>query len=100
MTEQPFDSADQPVCPDASAVVLDKRLGDDRVIAEAEVAKVRHVVEWVVVNEVDPAPHDVGPLCDRALRTAGGGRRFVAEFTSRRSLRSLLSTGAVMEFTS
>ncbi len=41
----------------------------------------RHVVEWIVVNEVDPATHEPGPLCDRALRTAGAGSPYVAEFS-------------------
>ncbi len=74
MTEQ------QPESPDATAVVLEQILGDNRVIADAEVTKVRHVVEWIVVNEVDPATHVPGPLCDRALRTAGEGSPYVAEF--------------------
>ncbi len=82
MTEQPFDSADQqPVAPDATAVVLEQILAQGRVIAEAEVEKVRRVIDWVVVNEVDPATHDVGPLCDRALRTAGEGSPYVSEFS-------------------
>ncbi len=61
MTEQPFDPADEPVSPDATAVALERILGDNRVIADAEVTKVRHVVEWIVVNEVDPATHVPGP---------------------------------------
>ncbi len=81
MTEQPLNPADQPVSPDATAVALGQILGDNRMIADAEVTKVRHVVEWIVVNEVDPATHDVGPLCDRTLRTAGEGSPYVSEFS-------------------
>ncbi len=81
MTEQPFDPADEPVAPDATAVVLKQILAQGRVIAEAEVEKVRRVIDWVVVNEVDPATHEPGPLCDRALRTAGEGSPYVSEFS-------------------
>ncbi len=62
-------------------MVLEQILGSNRMIAEVEVAKVKQVVEWIVVNEVDPATHEPGPLCDRALRTAGEGSPFVAEFS-------------------
>ncbi len=33
-----------------------------------------------MVNEVDPATHEPGPLCDRAWRTAGEGSPYVSEF--------------------
>ncbi len=79
MTEQPFDSAGE--SPDATAVVLKQILGTKRVIADAEVTKVKQVIDWVVVNEVDPATHVPGPLCDRALRTAGEGSPYVSEFS-------------------
>ncbi len=78
MTEQPLNSG--PESPDATAVVLEQILGSNRVIADAEVAKVKQVVGWIVVNEVDPTTHDQGVLCDRALRTAGEGSPYVAEF--------------------
>ncbi len=78
MIDQPLDSGSE--SPDATAEVLGKLLENKQVIAAAELEKIRLVVGWIVVNEVDPCSLEQGPLGDRAWLTAGAGSPYVTEF--------------------
>ncbi|WP_460807244.1 HNH endonuclease signature motif containing protein [Nocardioides salsibiostraticola] len=81
MTDQPLDSSPSGAeSPDASEEALAALLGTNRSIADLEVIKLRQIVEWIVINEVDPVTHEKGILCNRAVRTSGEGSPFVTEF--------------------
>ena len=91
MNERPLDSGCEST--DASEEVLKRLLGTNRVIADAEVVKLQQVVEWIVINEVDPATHETDHMCNRAVRTSGEGSPFVTEF-------DLMEFAAVLGMTS
>ncbi|GAB2759229.1 hypothetical protein GCM10027020_09530 [Nocardioides salsibiostraticola] len=81
MTDLPLDSCPSGAeSPDASEVALKRVLGIRGEIEDLEVNKLRAVVEWIVVNEVDPATHQMDHMCNRAVRTSGEGSPFVTEF--------------------
>lgn len=81
MTDQPLDLGPSGAeSPDASEALLERLLDIRGEMNDLEVTKLHTVVEWIATNEVDPATHEKGILCNRAVRTSGEGSPFVTEF--------------------